>query len=376
MKTRSALAQLFTAALCSSSLFGQAQPPLPPVEASAINRPPVSLRVVGSNLMNPQGQYLGRIEEVLLHPVSNQIEFGLVATTNSPLLTPVPWQMFNYVWDQSKAGGIPGAVQTFSVSIDRLKLEQAPKIARNHSLDQPRQDWMQSVYAFYGTNGFLALGGTGSSSSSTSGSASGGGQVPVAAAAGAATANGVSSGAAVAPGFSGGGDFVGSGFGSPGFVVGFTTNAAGVITTNLVTGTITNVINPGVSNAFAIPATGTNVFPGATGTNIFPGAPTTPGATTGTPGTSQNGQNGLPTVPAAPPGINVGGGPFRPMVPVNPGAGTTTPPPETQPPTTTPPTQVAPDVGAGPLPPVVPNFPNLPRTPQRPATGGAATRGR
>src|SRR3954465_10032331 len=87
------------------------QAPPPP----APNRPPVSLRIVGSNLMNPQGQYLGRIEEAMLNS-SNQLEFALIATaypTNDAVLTPVPWTMLSHVWDQSKAGGTPGAVQTF-----------------------------------------------------------------------------------------------------------------------------------------------------------------------------------------------------------------------------------------------------------------------
>src|SRR5437868_6844231 len=153
----------------SASVSGETTQAVNPV-----NRPPVSLRIVGSNLMNPQGQYLGRIEEGTLNS-SNQLEFALIATaypTNDLVLTPVPWSMLSYVWDQSKAGGTPGAVQTFLAPLDKFKLEQDPKISRTHRTDLP-PDWVQKVYAFYGALPG-AIGASGSATASTSGGASGG----------------------------------------------------------------------------------------------------------------------------------------------------------------------------------------------------------
>ena len=101
--------------------------------------------------MNPQGQYLGRIEEVMLNS-ANQIEFALVETSHPNVdmtVTPVPWSLLSYAWDQSKAGGTPGAVQTFLASVDKAKLDQAPKINRkNRSNLGP--EWEQRVLAFYG----------------------------------------------------------------------------------------------------------------------------------------------------------------------------------------------------------------------------------
>jgi hypothetical protein len=242
----------------SATVSGETTQPPPP------SKPPVSLRIVGSNLMNPQGQYLGRIEEAMLNS-SNQLEFALIATaypTNDAVLTPVPWTMLSHVWDQSKAGGTPGAVQTFIAPVDKTKLDMAPKISRNHRTDLP-PDWVQRVYAFYGeTPG--AIGAAGSATASASGAGSGG----TAAAGTTTTPSGVAVGA-------------GEGVAIPpivytdpgGFIVGFPG-------TNTVTNTLlpTNIVGSNIfvggSNVFVggsnIFAGGTNVFPG--GTNGFVGA--------------------------------------------------------------------------------------------------------
>jgi hypothetical protein len=170
--------------------------------------------------------------------------------------------MLSYVWDQSKAGGTPGAVQSFLAPVDKYKLEQAPKISRTHRTDLP-PDWVQKVYAFYGALPG-AIGAPGSATVSSSGAASGG----TAAAGTTTTPSGVAVGA-------------GEGVAVPPVV--YTDSGGGFIVglplTNTVTNTLlpTNVIGSNVfvggSNVFVggsnIFAGGTNVFAG--GTNVFAG---------------------------------------------------------------------------------------------------------
>src|SRR5438874_12701629 len=80
----------------------------------------VARRIVGSTVKNPQGENLGRVEEAAVNPVTGQIEFAMlqihypVSTTR---VTPVPWKVLTYVWDQSQNGGLPGAVQTFNLNM-------------------------------------------------------------------------------------------------------------------------------------------------------------------------------------------------------------------------------------------------------------------
>ncbi|HUR47478.1 MAG TPA: hypothetical protein VMZ27_16465 [Candidatus Saccharimonadales bacterium] len=246
-------------------------------------KPPVSLRIVGSNLMNPQGQYLGRIEEAMLS-TRNQLEFALIATaypTNDAVLTPVPWSLLNHAWDQSKAGGTPGAVQTFLAPVDKAKLALGPKISRNHRTDLPG-DFVQQVYAYYGASPG-EIGATGSSSTTVSGGATGGSTT--ASTGTAATPSGV---------VVGGGD----GVAVPPVVY---TDPSGLIValpgtntlTNSVLGTnalATNGLFTGGTNVFP---GGTNVFPGAS--NVFPGAANPIGGTNGfQTGTTNGNQGGAP----------------------------------------------------------------------------------
>jgi len=94
----------------------------------------VALRVVGSSVKNAQGEFLGRIEEAAVNPNSGQIVFAMLQLyypTNHNRITPVPWKVLSYTWDQSKAGGLPGAVQVFNLNMSRAQLERAPTLDRN-----------------------------------------------------------------------------------------------------------------------------------------------------------------------------------------------------------------------------------------------------
>jgi len=111
-------------------------PPAPSLTGAPapVNNKPIALRIVGSNVKNLKGEYLGRVEDVALNPESKQIEFALLNTeypTNASRVTPVPWQSLSYVWDQSQVGGTPGAAQLFRLDVDKARLAQAPKVDRN-----------------------------------------------------------------------------------------------------------------------------------------------------------------------------------------------------------------------------------------------------
>ncbi len=108
---------------------GWAEPTEPPREQSLAARGTkpkrlVALRVVGSNVKNAQGEYLGRIEEAAVNPASGQIGFAILQIyypTNTSRVTPIRWKVLSYVWDQSQAGGVPGANQTFHLNMSRAQ---------------------------------------------------------------------------------------------------------------------------------------------------------------------------------------------------------------------------------------------------------------
>lgn len=137
---------------------------------------PIALRIVGSNVKNLKGEYLGLIEEIALNPESKQIEFALLNTeypTNSGRVTPAPWQSLTYVWDQSQVGGTPGAVQLFRLDVEKARLAQAPKIDKTQFAQLLMPPFRQQMIAFYGSAS-ESVGGTGTETVTSSGSASGG----------------------------------------------------------------------------------------------------------------------------------------------------------------------------------------------------------
>jgi len=129
----------------------------------------VALRVVGSTVKNPQGEYLGRIEETAVNPNTGQIEFAMLQIyypTNTTRITPVPWKVLSYVWDQSQSGGLPGAMQTFNLNMSRAQLERAPTLDQSRWPNLGEALWRQRILAYYGVLTETAV-----SSSGTSGAA-------------------------------------------------------------------------------------------------------------------------------------------------------------------------------------------------------------
>jgi hypothetical protein len=156
-----------TLALCLASLclagWGWAQPnpnpnvtqPGPPAAVPGKEQKTrlVALRIVGSAVKSPQGEYLGRIEEAAINPKTGRMEFAMLQIyypTNTSRITPVPWKVLNYFSDQSQTGGMPGAVQTFILNMTRAQLERAPTLDRMRWPDLMESYWAERIYAYYG----------------------------------------------------------------------------------------------------------------------------------------------------------------------------------------------------------------------------------
>lgn len=124
----------------------------------------IALRVVGSNVRNPQGEYLGRIEEAAINPQTGRIEFAMLQIHYPAVgtrVTPIPWKVLNYAWDQSQAGGVPGAMQTFILNMSRAQLERAPTLDKLSWPSLNEAYWSQRIYAYYGVQAGPGLGSIG-----------------------------------------------------------------------------------------------------------------------------------------------------------------------------------------------------------------------
>jgi hypothetical protein len=239
----------------------------PAVEIPHAVRQPIALRVVGSNVKNLIGDYLGRVENVVIDGEGGRAEYAVLLVnypTNSTQYTPVPWGKLSYVWDQSQISGAPGALQVFLLNMDKATLQRAPSMDRAQFSLIRQPEFARRLAAFYGVTDTAAVGTPGVADGTVVGSGSGG---PVTTEPGVASV--VPRGGASVP------SAVDTTFPflvSPGIVAVVDTNFVGtnmVINTNIV---VTNVLNGITTNVVInltnFPPTGTN-FVG--GTNLFPG---------------------------------------------------------------------------------------------------------
>ena len=121
-------------------------------------------KAINSSLKSKSGESLGQIQDLVLDPVTGQVQFAIVSTDGSSgigtsttsgigtnpgesgattrgQLVAIPWQLVS-----SSGQG------HFVASVDRTKLQSAPTFA---SSSWPTFDgaWMQSVNSHYGLNG-------------------------------------------------------------------------------------------------------------------------------------------------------------------------------------------------------------------------------
>ena len=142
-------------------------------------------KLINSNLKSQSGESLGQVQDLILDPVTGQVQFavlstgasgssgvgtsttsgigttpGTIGTTTSGQLVAIPWQLVS-----SSGQG------QYIASVDRTKLQSAPTFS---SSSWPTIDaaWMQSVNAHYGLSG-TGIGRPGNSSGTGTGTGTG-----------------------------------------------------------------------------------------------------------------------------------------------------------------------------------------------------------
>ena len=222
---------------------------------------PIALRVVGSNVKSPAGEYLGRIATVVISGESGQAQYAMLLVdypANETVYTPIPWGALTYVWDQSQAGGLPGALQVFMLNVDKATLAHAPKVDLANWNAIARSDLSRQIAGFYGMTDTAAVGAPGGGSEVMAGSGSGGLPPTGAEMVAPATAGTTTDAGGYSVGYGGYPYYV-----APGFVTVFGTNS---VVTNIVDGANT-------SGVAGIPAVRqTNAFTGSLfrgGTNFI-----------------------------------------------------------------------------------------------------------
>lgn len=102
--------------------------------------------MIGDSVVNPQGDDLGRLEEIMIDTGSGRVAYavlsfgGFLGMGNK--LFAVPWQALQLDAENHR----------FVLDVDKQKLEDAPGFDKDNWPDTADQTWLVGVYEYYGYN--------------------------------------------------------------------------------------------------------------------------------------------------------------------------------------------------------------------------------
>ena len=99
-----------------------------------------SKEVVGRNVINPQHENLGKIEEIVLAKVSGEAKYVVLSLGMGDKLFALPWKSIGYDPD----------AKAFVLSVSKSKLEKAPGFDKDHWPDMQQSVWQESIAQYYG----------------------------------------------------------------------------------------------------------------------------------------------------------------------------------------------------------------------------------
>ena len=101
-------------------------------------------RVMGADVVDPQGRKIGDIKDVVFDPVRGQIAYAVVGFGGlmgmGTRYYPVPWAVLHQPY---------GAGDRFTLDMTREQLRNAPSFDRNQWPDMTTDNWNRDVARFY-----------------------------------------------------------------------------------------------------------------------------------------------------------------------------------------------------------------------------------
>jgi sporulation protein YlmC with PRC-barrel domain len=107
--------------------------------------------VIGSKVKNPQGEDLGKVEELVVEPASGSIEYAVVSFGGflgmGDKLFAVPFSLL-------KAPDVPEGdrLAHFTLNVDKARMEKAPGFDKNNWPDVSAPNWGDEIHRYYGTS--------------------------------------------------------------------------------------------------------------------------------------------------------------------------------------------------------------------------------
>ena len=106
--------------------------------------------VIGSKVKNPQGEDLGKVEELVIAPASGTIEYAVVSFGG---FLGMGDKFFAVPFSLLKAPEVPEGdrLAYFTMNVDKARMEKAPGFDKNNWPDISAPTWAEEIHRYYGT---------------------------------------------------------------------------------------------------------------------------------------------------------------------------------------------------------------------------------
>ncbi len=104
--------------------------------------------LAGALVANPEGQNVGKVEEIIIDESSGVIAYAVVSFDASlrmgDSLFPMPWETLT----------LDGENRRFILKVSAETLEEAPGFEKEHWPDMADREWGEVIYTYYGCRPF------------------------------------------------------------------------------------------------------------------------------------------------------------------------------------------------------------------------------
>ncbi len=100
--------------------------------------------LVGDNVVNANGEDLGKIEEIMIHIDSGKVAYAVLSFGGflgmGDKLFAIPWETLTLDEDEKE----------FILNVEKEKLENAPGFDKDNWPDMADRKWGSEIYSYYG----------------------------------------------------------------------------------------------------------------------------------------------------------------------------------------------------------------------------------
>jgi sporulation protein YlmC with PRC-barrel domain len=100
--------------------------------------------LIGNRVINSQGEWLGRVEDLVIDAAQGQIAYAVLSFQGVPGLS---GRLYALPWD---ALALDTEDRTFIIDLAEEMLSEAPAFDRNRWPDMADQRWGEAVHRYYG----------------------------------------------------------------------------------------------------------------------------------------------------------------------------------------------------------------------------------